>query len=778
MPDRFFTSNFDTNVLMQWIIDTRQALMGINSFDPKIIEHVLTTKTISKAYELSSEIEISKHTTDNLPFIDANANSIVSTNIEEIQSVNNNIASQSNSSNNTFLKIRAAAKNANIEALSKDANINTDINNPIPINDRIDSNSINKYGDTQEGLVNTYLEDNAIFSSSKQYNATSEIGYNFVPENKTDLTKKITDSLLKTDTFNVVTGYKSKTSATPPEKLFKSWVVVNGSDSTKWTSDGSKSFYPDRPYSDYADRILQDAATSNDFPGTYKFFIEKLHGRYSDGTPYKMNGVTNPQQLANGNMNLTNRMVFSAYIDNYNDSYTVNWGEYNLLGRADPVPSYKSTTREMVLEFTLMADFSKELMLAMDKNRESLNQYDPYSDALLSAIINMNGFNWGLGQISQPLIYPDGSRIGGHIPGMYSDTTEGLWSKITFLSQCCYPFYRDDGKMKEQPIIRMRIADFYDVIVYLKSFQIQMTTFDGGPMVDISPSVSIGNIPVGVKVTMSGTVIHNHEPSSTYCGFYNRREYDKKELFPETGTNLTIDTYSQIVKKNSPTEFGKIANNAKLLGINQLEDGFNQLQNSVNDFQKQYDTLKQMGDEAKNAGTLLGVDIKTKYIKQQTNKALKAQEKVNKLAEYLRKLQGYAGVGVDSSVKSGINFDSGLIPTSPINVVKNIKEATILAKDIYNQANGIKKNVQSSTKSLSDFINNDLSKLSDNVLDNITLDKIENVINGLQSQNKKPKTIGDMLEKTGSVDYSQQTKISGTTSSIDPFINITPNSKT
>jgi hypothetical protein len=609
-----------------------------------------------------------------------------------------------------------------------------DTNNPIPEKDRINTRTI------QAGYTNSYQTTDA--------SGTPIIVATKFPEQGKEYNnhiKDITDRLNNMDSFEVFTGYQGK-AGTQKQQLdqeFKSWVIRKGKDKSTWESDPSKTFTPERPYSEYANEILKNIETQN-YPGSYKFFIEKLHGRYSDGKPYKLNKIK-PQKTVLGEQNLSNRMVFSAYIDNYNDSYAVSWNEYNFLGRAEGVPVYKGTKRDMTLEFTLLSDYSAEYMVAMEKFNEQLGKLkDERQEELLQKLIKSAGPDWGLGEIRPPAIFEDG-RVGGHIPGMYSDTPEGLWSKITFLAQCCYPFYRTDGKMKEQPIIRMRIADFYDVIMYINNMSIQMTTFDG-PMIDMNPS-SLGNMPFGLKVTLSGVVQHNFEPSSDFYGFYNRKEYDNGTYDPVTGVgiNLHQNKMQEGTTKNSPTEFNNSFINEKDLDINKLD--FNKagvLKQNVTQFTDNFGELKKSGTR-----------LLDNFKKKKTKKSIEAFNAVNDIVNHFRVLQGLEPI--NSSAGGALNPANTKDDLKKGNIVKaiqnqkqkfdSLKSDTQDFKKQFDQTYGAIQNTAQEAATQLSNINNDLKRIGINVTNDPEINKIVEKVNSVTPSQIIPKTLGDIISR-------------------------------
>lgn len=333
----------------------------------------------------------------------------------------------------------------------------------------------------------------------------------------------------------------------------KSWVKPNGQ------ADDDTHGTPNEPYTEKLARLLEDRNKS--LPsGSYKFFIEKLHGRGTDGKYYKKG----PIKKGMSRFELPNRMVFPAYIQTFNDSYDLNWGDHKFIGRGESVYMYESTKRTMQLEFYLISDFSVDLLVAAAKTVQSLSKPNDKSGAPASTnglkpdskagsflkeganiVSNPQTINtlsnkstpkpvtnedtleeirrllsdWGTGS-SPDSVYLKNDKS-GFVGGKYSGTPELLWLRTTFLSQCCYAYYRKDGKMKEQPFIRLRIGDYYDVIAKIDSYNCTQDEFD----LDFNPSV-LGNIPMGVKVSMNLTIIHEEEPTSDYYKFYYRSDFD------------------------------------------------------------------------------------------------------------------------------------------------------------------------------------------------------------------------------------------------------------
>lgn len=358
------------------------------------------------------------------------------------------------------------------------------------------------------------------------------------------------------------------------DKIFKSWV---SNMTPKFQNTLKQPFWQTNADRNRALREL---------PGSFKFYIEKLHGFDTNGQPYKANNITDDRFSKETAERLQNRMVFPVFLETWNESYTVNNNTTDLIGRSEPILSYNNTTRQLTIDFFVLADFSSEIMLAgiEELHDFALNNYPQKNDntvplnkfykdrmeqekMIRDADLNyedefMNDFlkkeksklsekakfitgsstmtiteqqiaenqlkayveqftNWGSGSNN----ISDFLRTGnfGFTPSSTTSTPEMLWNRLTFLAQCCYPYYRQDGKMKEAPIIKLRIGDFFDVIGAITSLNISDAEFGW----DLNYSTEIGVIPMGAKVTINIDIIHNHTPSSTYTRFYYRKDYDK-----------------------------------------------------------------------------------------------------------------------------------------------------------------------------------------------------------------------------------------------------------
>lgn len=374
----------------------------------------------------------------------------------------------------------------------------------------------------------------------------------------------------------------------PKENHYKSWTPRSRAYGIGRAATRSN------PGSSQTDQLNQKYNTlmnqQNPTVGSYKFFIEKLHGRQNQEgslTPYKRN----PIKSRKGELipaELENRMVFPAYVTTFNDSYDVSWDSYDFIGRGESFYAWKGTTRSLTLEFYVMSDVSTQLLTAAAKQLESdqssksgqtkgkdpgtgLNntinltrtQHDvatiqngqlfdaagnPLDDLEITdkekfqAIVDLFP-DWGLG--TTPLATQTNKGRKGFVPGEISGTPDQLWERVTFLSQCTYGWYRQDGKLKEQPIVRIRIADFFDVSAIINSLQFTQDEFD----VDLNLSTTVGALPTGIKVSINATILHEDEPSSEYRKFYHRKDRDSANTQDAAKTETAGPTGDSVLNK-------------------------------------------------------------------------------------------------------------------------------------------------------------------------------------------------------------------------------------
>lgn len=781
-PDKFFVSNGNYDAFMQWLFEIRADLIQLPNQSAAVLYRLETLRKYAENRALSQTLKgfsdaiikrkqevaagITKsHSDENKSAADI-TDEKVNESLNVIESAADTVKTEGikliEDEKDGLIKKQEEIKKSIPEAMAvigatiknEIASIDRkefDVNNPIPENDRINANTRNRYGLVQEtpfktewvypANVKTEQEKRAFRIKSRaeggvEENPARPSSIPFPEHGKESIVAEqaaqISAQLSDTYQFEVVSGYKSKDDKSKPKMEYKGWIVKN--ESGEWDIDGKKTFSLKRPYSMYANEILERIEFKK-LPGSYKFFIEKLHGRYRDGTPYKMNEISSQKDVYDPKgQNLTNRMVFSAYIDNYNDSFNVSSTDYSFLGRGETVPIYKSTTRDMTLEFTILADYSTELMVGMEKLNEEIKRSGKKSeDDVLKKIVDGTGFDWGLGQAMQPRIYDDG-RVGGHIPGMYSDNPEGLWSKMTFLAQLFYPYYRDDGKMKEQPMFRLRIADFYDCVLFPKSMNVQMTALGDGPQIDMNVS-SLGNMPLGIKITLNGQIVHNYEPASNFHGFYNRIEYDSKDLNPVTSEiNLQKGKIEEAGKKNSPYELNNTEHNEKNLDLNNiLNTGKNILGIDTNSLFGEFSSA--FGDFA----SVKGINLNEAFSKGKLKKAMSAYLAINEVVNHLKTLEGL-NIGSTVTGKKGA-FASTIqegqsLGTDSFSILKDLKQK---GKDLIAQGQEVVNNVTQKANSVLQ---------SGNILETDIAKKAIETAKSAIGTVTLPQTMQDILDKT------------------------------
>lgn len=410
------------------------------------------------------------------------------------------------------------------------------------------------------------------------------------------------------DSEGNITEWEDKTNR-KGDKIFKSWQ-----------SNGRPVWHSTMEEPSYKRNALK-VANLREAPGSMPFFIEKLHGRTIDNKTYKLNAINDkdPNPLM-----YPNRMVFPAFIDTFDDSYSTEWSDYSFIGRSDSVYIYNKTARTITLSFYLISDFSADIMIAAAddlrkfneskntrvddagrttttgvdmsaKERQTLREKEDTAKSGMQGELTideqklaqaymkeymMNFLNWGNGTAN----VAENTDLGnfGFIPGT-TGTPEQLWARATFLAQSCYPWYRKDGKMKEQPFIRLRLGDWFDVVAKVDNLSFAPEDFGW----DLNVSPNIGNIPMGMKVTMSLTVIHQDAPTSDYARFYHRKDFDSKGLtyVPSVLTqSITKDSVIDALYNDSQkftSLFGEVVvNSDHPISANLVSDDIND-QNSI-----------------------------------------------------------------------------------------------------------------------------------------------------------------------------------------------------
>jgi len=588
MPNQIYPIDSTEQQLLSWINDIYNSLMSLNDYTPSRTSDHKTTQLL-KAF--------SKNTTLANNFLSKSEKNII---VEQAELLGYQVLS-----NQATAVMQTQSKNAKTQSdallIQKQTQNQTtseqltDNEKLIAQHDKLDANAGNQ---TAFDIAPKFpVQGQEYISETKQltdlYNQTKV----FVTKSQY---KPVSNNTLNSENQVVSVSSTASDSFAKPQTLFKSWALskktLDANGDPILIADPSKNLDPGT-YTDFINDILARQQKTDSVPGAYRFFIEKLHGRYSDSTPYKKNPITSSKTKSEIPTNLTNRMLFPAYLGNYYDNYNVSQTEYDFIGRPESTPIYSKTKRSMHVDFMMLADYSTELMVVMSKYYESLQAEVPHMDfdAQLDAILNQFP-DWGLGYIPLPKI-SNKSLYGISAPGLFSDSPDSLWYKMTFLAQCCYPYYRTDGKMKEQPFVRIRIADFYDVIGTITSLQFELSELEQ-VMIDTNPS-SLGNIPLAIKVNIDINIYHDYESNSTFFGFYNRREFDKGTMDPVTGAGIdtrTLDPAKTAVKKKSPANINPTYVNEGMLDTPTVLDTLKQtVKNAASNFKFNFNALETVG---------------------------------------------------------------------------------------------------------------------------------------------------------------------------------------
>lgn len=710
-PDRYFISNFNTQVLLDWIREVRDEIVALNTptsvIDGQIAALVINTRLRTFGYYALNRHE--QGILDNKFKAEQSKMPIIAKTYQEesIKEINENSVTV-----NGKKVSKAYVKNAEIYQEI------VETNNLVPA-------SAEKQGQLKSNNQFPYIGLSKLKDSEN-------------PESLINLNKTLTEKINENTDVYVLTGFQTKENVNKQaERIFKSWIKFDKSGNA--LEDENNTFTPSAPFSSKVDAIVKNMEADRQaetFTGSYKFFIEKLHGRNSKG-PYKKNKIksTKGQPIPE---ELSNRMVFAAYIDNFYDDYSVSWSEYNFIGRGEGVPVYKSTKRSLTLAFDIISDHSTEYMLALEELQNKTNKKElNLSEELLKQILNKTT-DWGMGYQGGVVSHTaNGDRISNHIPGLISDTPEGLWTKMTFLAQCVYPYYRTDGKMKEQPFIRLRIADFFDVTGVIESISFELNELEG-VQIDLNPS-SLGNIPLFVKVNIKMTIYHDYEPSSNFYGFYHRKEFDKNEIDKVTGKNLKKGPNPSKPKntlKNSPTSFMPMDIKENLLSLPEgFEDYYDSLKENLKSFKKNFQQIQSNG-----------LKLKDTLFKEKLKSSIEDYNKVQAVAKQIQALRGEDALVNEEVGTSNKNQKKGVFSKENLNKINNTtKRLKDNLVDLYGDAQAIITDTADKIRRTNETLN----KFGINL-------KVSEDINALVQKAKElkpttfvPKTFGDIINKIG-----------------------------
>ena len=597
--DPYFTTN-SYSTFIAWVSSTRSRLLNLNKYTPdnyatknflNRIKNVgiVKVKTLLNKTKSEQESSLSRIKTKKVHDITSNISDNVSSYSKEAMEIQKTeFKSKIKNIKDTFLETKLKAQKDIVLELSKKTR---------PIVAGEDGNPNKDFLDTDTQPIPDYL--NYDYIKNDHTYPSDPNAQEIFPKAGRDVTTAITDEILRAGRvkYNFFSNGEQQTE-------YRGWIKFPGMTaqstnskaldklykSGKAVADGTKFFGSrETELSEYSKEILNNGKIISP-TGTYKFFIEKLHGRhYTDAaaTPYTLGPIDETQgkiYQAGGN-NFSNRKVFAAFIDNYNDNYNVEWSSYSFLGRGEKSYAYSSTERKITMEFTILTDHAIEQLAAISQLNDKIKSDSP--DDILSFLLNEDTIHWGKGTY----IHDHKQRLNGATSTHY-DTPETTWQKLTFLAQCCYPYYRTDGKMKEQPLVRMRVADFYDVVCMFNSVDIQLNPFDV-PYIDFNTS-SLGEQPVGFKVTLNATVIHDYEPSSQFYGFYHRKQFDNKDAEAAyqakvwgIGLSKNADLLSTVLQKKSPISIKDVLNTKNFADLLKTTD-FQEIQNDIKSFKENF----------------------------------------------------------------------------------------------------------------------------------------------------------------------------------------------
>lgn len=170
---------------------------------------------------------------------------------------------------------------------------------------------------------------------------------------------------------------------------------------------------------------------------------------------------------------------FPAYIEDFNESVTAEWGEISFINRSEDMYVYQRATRDFNLEFVLFAEQEKR-------------------NAVVNATLTGDG---------------DGSRFKFYMNNKTSTleavTKEDLWRKINFLHSLMRPKY-EKGRYAASPFVRLWLGNLYTGIYAMVE---ELTINPSDPLLwDLADE----NIrPMIMKISMSGKFLHKKVPSAS-----------------------------------------------------------------------------------------------------------------------------------------------------------------------------------------------------------------------------------------------------------------------
>lgn len=707
-PDKFFLSNFNFQVLRELQLEMLKEMMALNPiqnglFDKNALIRFARIKTIHAA--IKSENIFTQ--------------SIFNDKLKDIQTRmkidNENLQAELKANIELQNTLKDSIRELYIDYINEAFN-----NHRVALGDHRDAER--KYTFT---IKNPIINKTPIIQSKGFPNFSSPTSHNYSNEIDTYINS------------GAVAPFKQKTEngTNVDFKTEKGTPIYNG-----WSVKTKQGYIPDPMKNLTKSRDYYEAVTPliNSFyaneleapPGAFRFFIEKLHGSYSDFKGYAKRGVTS-SKTPGFKHNLSNRTVFAAFIDDVQQNYSASHSGVQLLGSSEDFNIYQKTTRTISLSFSIISDYSLELLLALQEIYK-LQKIDKDLSKEITRIKQLSYYDKGLGFFGMPGTNGD---VGG--TNMYADTPETLWKKVTFLQQCMYPYYRMDGKLKEMPMMRLRLGDYLDVNGFFTSLSIDTNSFDN--IMDLNPS-NLGVMPFAVKVTIAMTVVHDWLPSSNFFGFWHRKEFDIKEANRQTGEGLYMNK----------TNFG----DANI----RFEDGVEEKDSKGTVPEKQLEQSKggnvaggetdpqlllqsELGMSEGELFQLMNqqkIDIasgKKVDNEQETKKKIKLVERISRINDKLKELYGYTSDPIKS--QKGVKGLKAKYQQELDNFNKLKNEVTLLYGGIQANLNAV----------------NDKLRLADRALNKVGInvkaaDEVSDVIkkvNALKLRNLIPKKLNDIL---------------------------------
>jgi len=114
----------------------------------------------------------------------------------------------------------------------------------------------------------------------------------------------------------------------------------------------------------------------------------QYHGSSSDGSATYANKTGQVLEFVDVR-NANNGVYFTAFLSSFSQSFTSNWNTEEVLGRMDPISTFKNTTRTISLAWEVLASNKQEAEDNLDRSNQLVNllypSYDDSANALAMA---------------------------------------------------------------------------------------------------------------------------------------------------------------------------------------------------------------------------------------------------------------------------------------------------------------------------------------------------------------------------------------------------------